>query len=176
MSNTTPMDVSELDQYFELALDLPRKQRESLLARLDAEQPELGSRLREMLATGVTNPDFQCETGVGGASRVGTPRALDHLDHVAVQVPDIAAAVAWYRERFACEVDYEDPTWALLRFANARLALVVPDQHPAHFAVCRDDITSFGEPVAHRDGTRSVYTRDPWGNSVEILDTRSLGN
>jgi catechol 2,3-dioxygenase-like lactoylglutathione lyase family enzyme len=94
---------------------------------------------------------------------------LDTLHHVAVQVTDIAAAVAWYRARFNCEVAYQDDTWALLRFANASLALVVPGQHPPHVAIVRDDAAAFGPLKPHRDGTASIYLPDPDGNQVEVL-------
>ena len=35
---------------------------------------------------------------------------LDDLHHVACVVRDVAEAVAWYRERFRCEVADEDET------------------------------------------------------------------
>lgn len=99
---------------------------------------------------------------------------LDDLHHVAVQVPDIAAAVSWYEDKFRCAVDYQDATWAMLRFANTRLALVLPDQHPPHFAVTRADAESFGTLTGHRDGSRSIYVEDPSGNAVEVIETESL--
>ena len=54
-------------------------------------------------------------------------------------------------------------------FENVKLALVLPEQHPAHFAVERDDADSFGKLKLHRDETQSVYIEDPWTNNVEIL-------
>ena len=30
-----------------------------------------------------------------------------------------------------------------------------------------------GDVREHRDGTRYVYTQDPWGNTIEILQTGS---
>lgn len=96
--------------------------------------------------------------------------ALDALDHVAVSTTDIAASVAWYQSKFQCEVDYQDETWALLRFANIKLALVVPEQHPPHVAVRREDAAKFGDLVTHRDGSRSVYVRDQAGNAVEVIE------
>ena len=96
---------------------------------------------------------------------------MDRLHHIAVQVSDIAQSIAWYRERFDLKVAYRDDTWALLRFANISLALVRPDQHPAHLAVERSDAAAFGALKPHRDGTASVYIEDPDGNAVEILKT-----
>ena len=96
---------------------------------------------------------------------------LDFLDHVAIAVNDVAGAVSWYRDRFRCEVAYQDSTWALLEFANTRLALVVPAQHPPHVGFVSPDAESFGSLKPHRDGTRSVYVLDPAGNAVEVLAT-----
>jgi catechol 2,3-dioxygenase-like lactoylglutathione lyase family enzyme len=94
---------------------------------------------------------------------------LDSLDHVAIPVSDVASAVDWYRETFRCEVKYQDDTWALLRFANTSVALVIPAQHPAHIGFVSPEAEKFGTLKTHRDGTRSVYVKDPAGNSVEIL-------
>lgn len=102
------------------------------------------------------------------------PPTLDRIDHIAIQVPDIAAAVAWYRDTFACDITYQDETWALLTFANVRLALVVPDQHPPHLGFVTPRAADFGELQAHRDGTRSVYTTDLAGNTLELLDAASM--
>lgn len=101
------------------------------------------------------------------AERVKTE--LDSMHHVAISVKDVAEAVDWYRENFRCEVAYQDPTWALLRFANMQLALVIPSQHPPHIAFEHADAARFGTLKPHRDGTRSVYVADPSGNPVEVL-------
>ena len=94
---------------------------------------------------------------------------LDTLHHTAIQVKDIAKSVSWYTERFQCEIEYQDESWALLKFANTSLALVLPEQHPYHFAILTDDLSPFGEAVPHRDGTSSVYIKDIDGNNVEML-------
>jgi extradiol dioxygenase family protein len=94
---------------------------------------------------------------------------LDRIDHLAIPVTDIADAVNWYRKNFSCSITYKDSTWALLEFDNVSLALVLPDQHPAHFAVERDDAARYGSLNVHRDETKSVYIEDPWKNNVEIL-------
>lgn len=94
---------------------------------------------------------------------------LDALDHVAVVVRDVSAAANWYASKLRCRVTYQDATWALLEFKNLQLALVAADQHPPHFAVLRTDAGKFGDLVTHRDGTRSCYIHDPFGNAIEML-------
>lgn len=99
---------------------------------------------------------------------------LDSIDHVAIPVADLAASVDWYRQTFQCQVLYQDATWALLEFANVRLALVIPEQHPAHIGFVSPEAEKFGALKLHRDGTRSCYVDDPAGNSVEILAADSM--
>lgn len=103
-----------------------------------------------------------------------TQTELDALHHIALQVSDINRAVNWYRNQFQVEVVYQDNSWAMLRFANIKLALVVPNQHPPHIAIARDNAADFGTLQLHRDGTRSVYINDSEGNSIEVLDQISL--
>lgn len=103
------------------------------------------------------------------SASAGSATELDALHHVAISVNDIAAAVGWYIGHFKCRVGYQDATWALLEFANTKVALVIPSQHPPHIAFASDDAEKFGTLKPHRDGTRSVYVTDPAGNSVEIM-------
>jgi catechol 2,3-dioxygenase-like lactoylglutathione lyase family enzyme len=93
---------------------------------------------------------------------------LDTMHHVALAVSNVKDTVDWYTKRFDCKVAFQDETWALVEFANISLAFVLPEQHPPHFAVLRNP-DAYGEPKTHRDGTRSVYLKDPSGNDVEIL-------
>ena len=88
---------------------------------------------------------------------------------------DINQSVAWYSEHFICDVAYHDKSWALLKFANTHLALVLPNQHPQHFAITREGIVSFGIALPHRDGTSSVYIQDPDGNHIEMLKLAEIG-
>lgn len=97
---------------------------------------------------------------------------LEKLDHVAVGVTDIKKALKWYCANFDVDVTYADESWALLMFDNISLALVLPDQHPPHIAVERETTKPCGTPTRHRDGTASVYIRDPWGNAIEIMKAK----
>ncbi len=94
---------------------------------------------------------------------------LDPIDHIAIVVTDLKKTVDWYLQTFKCEVEYQDETWAFLRFGNIKLAFVLPEQHPAHIALVSAQAESFGELKTHRDGTRSVYVDDPSGNKLEIM-------
>jgi catechol 2,3-dioxygenase-like lactoylglutathione lyase family enzyme len=96
---------------------------------------------------------------------------MERLHHIALPVADITQALEWYRATFDVETVYADESWALLRFENVALALVLPSQHPTHIAVERADAASFGALTPHRDGTASVYVTDPFGNVVEFLTT-----
>ena len=94
---------------------------------------------------------------------------MDKIHHIAIQVEDIKQAVDWYRDRFDFNLSYQDESWALLEFANMSLALVVPEQHPPHFAIENQQAEKFGELTEHRDGTQSIYIKDPFANAIEII-------
>ncbi len=94
---------------------------------------------------------------------------LDSLHHVAVQVEDIGRALKWYSENLNAETVYSDDTWAMLRFQNIYLALVIPSQHPPHIAIEHEGAEAFGKLKKHRDGTESVYIEDSEGNTLELM-------
>lgn len=94
---------------------------------------------------------------------------MDTIHHIAIQVSDLPATLAWYKSQYDVKVTYEDESWALIQFANVALALVLPDQHPPHFAIISEHAERFGPLKTHRDGTASVYINDPAGNCIEML-------
>ena len=55
---------------------------------------------------------------------------MDKIHHIAVQIEDVKSAVDWYSEQFDVEVTYQNETWAILKFDNISLAMVVPGRHP----------------------------------------------
>lgn len=99
---------------------------------------------------------------------------MDAIHHIAIPSTDIPASVQWYRDNTDCVIEYQDDSWALLAYANIKLALVMPGQHPPHVAIVRDDAERFGPLVRHRDGTRSLYIQDSSGNQIEVLEASSL--
>jgi catechol 2,3-dioxygenase-like lactoylglutathione lyase family enzyme len=94
---------------------------------------------------------------------------LTTVDHIAIAVSNIQQALRWYRGRFEVETLYEDATWAMLRFGNVNLALVLRGQYPPHIAIERPDAQAYGALTKHRDGTASIYVHDPFGNVIEVL-------
>ncbi len=99
------------------------------------------------------------------------------FDHVAHQVPDIAGAIAWWKENVGeVEVLYEDESWGLLDANGTRLAFVLESEHPSHWAwrVSGPELERLAEGhgadiADHRDGSRSIYVEAPGGQVVEII-------
>lgn len=99
------------------------------------------------------------------------------FDHVAQQVPDIAAALAWWQRTVpGSTVLHQNDTWGLLEANGCKLAFVMADQHPSHLSwrVSGAELERLAaehgaEIASHRDGTRSFYLDAPGGQSVEII-------
>jgi len=81
---------------------------------------------------------------------------MEKIQHIAVVVPDIEAALSWYQSEFDVAVNYADQSWALLQ-------------------VERENAESYGTLKRHRDGTASAYIEDPWGNTIEIMKANPEG-
>lgn len=99
------------------------------------------------------------------------------FDHVAVLVPDIAEAVAFWKAHLSVDrVLYQDASWAFLEVGGAKFAFVLRDQHPGHIAFRVEDgeldglAAQHGQVVkVHRDRTRSFYLQAPGGQSLEVI-------
>lgn len=99
------------------------------------------------------------------------------FDHVAQQVPDVAAAVAWYQRVVpGCRVLYQDATWAFVEVGGSKLALIQQGHHPDHVAwrVSDEDLerlaAEHGPKIrTHRDGTRSIYVPAPGERWIEFI-------
>ena len=59
---------------------------------------------------------------------------LVKIDHVAIQVENPRLAADWYVENFGAELLYVDDSWGFVQFENVKLAFVIKEQHPPHFA------------------------------------------
>ena len=49
---------------------------------------------------------------------------MDKIDHIAIQTTSIKDSVLWYKKMFKCEIEFEDDTWALLKFDNTKLIII----------------------------------------------------
>ena len=95
------------------------------------------------------------------------------VDHIAIHSKNIKKSVKWYVDKFRCEIQYQDDTWALLEFDNISIALVTPGDHPPHFAVVDPNVTSDSNHKLHRDGIAFLYERDPDANTIEKIDRKT---
>ncbi|MEJ7798811.1 MAG: VOC family protein [Solirubrobacteraceae bacterium] len=99
------------------------------------------------------------------------------FDHIAQRVPDISAALEWWRAAVpGATILYADDTWGLLEAGGAKLAFVSADQHPDHLAYRVSDeelkrlAAEHGATIdAHRDGSRSFYLQSPGDHPVELI-------
>jgi catechol 2,3-dioxygenase-like lactoylglutathione lyase family enzyme len=99
------------------------------------------------------------------------------FDHVALRVPDVAAALEWWRRTVpGAQVLYADESWGLLEAGGAKIAFVVAEQHPDHLAfkvssAALDRLAAeHGVAISsHRDGSRSFYLDAPGDQHVEVI-------
>jgi catechol 2,3-dioxygenase-like lactoylglutathione lyase family enzyme len=104
------------------------------------------------------------------------------INHVALEVDDVAAAVEWYGRFLYFELRGQRPTMAWIDLGDQFLALSSPrtqdDDAGRHFGLVVDDkeamraaLAQAGVDVAPSGGLRFT---DPWGNQVEIVDYRDV--
>ena len=115
----------------------------------------------------------------GASRRRAGPISLDgvQFDHVAHQVPDVAAALDWWTRTVpGARVLYADETWGLLEAGGAKIAFVMAEQHPNHlaFKVSGDELERLAaehgaEIHGHRDASRSFYLEAPGAQRVEVI-------
>jgi catechol 2,3-dioxygenase-like lactoylglutathione lyase family enzyme len=96
---------------------------------------------------------------------------ISGLDHIAHRVDDIPEAIAWYESNLAAKTIYQDPTWAMLDVAGAKIALSKLE-HPNHVAFTVESIEELPKTKhtgIHRDGSHYSYSRDHYGNLIEFI-------
>jgi lactoylglutathione lyase len=115
------------------------------------------------------------------ASLRGVARAIG-INHVALEVDDVAEALAWYGRFLDFELRGQRPTMAFIDLGDQFLALSAPRRQGAdegrHFGLVVDDkeavraaLRDAGIEVAASGGLRFD---DPWGNQVEVVDYRDV--
>jgi glyoxylase I family protein len=113
------------------------------------------------------------------------------IDHVAVIVPDVPAALAFYVDVLGLRLDDARPELGIAgawldTAGGAQVHLIEGEADPApgsgfrHFALAYDDLdhavhelrargVTVSDPTSvGQTGRRQALTRDPWGNGIEL--------
>jgi lactoylglutathione lyase len=110
-----------------------------------------------------------------------TVRAVG-INHVALEVGDLEAAIDFYRAVFGFPVPEREPGMAFLDMGDQFLALSEgrtsgPDS-ARHFGLVVDDKDAAREALSARAVDLSPPPRlnfhDPWGNFVQVVDYRDI--
>jgi catechol-2,3-dioxygenase len=104
------------------------------------------------------------------------------INHVALEVGDLDAALEFYGRLVAFELRGRVPGMAFLDLGDQFLALSEGRRQPAddhrHFGLVVDDREAVRAALADAgvepEPGRGLRFRDPWGNSVEIVDYREI--
>src|SRR5919198_98161 len=100
------------------------------------------------------------------------------INHVALEVGDLEAAIDFYGRAFEFELRGRAPGMAFLDMGDQFLALSEGRTQPAdearHFGLVVDDKEAarraLEEAGAEMVGGRGVNARDPWGNLLQIVE------
>jgi predicted enzyme related to lactoylglutathione lyase len=111
----------------------------------------------------------------------GKARAIG-FNHVALEVGDIDAALAFYGRLFDFELRGKSKTAAFIDLGDQFLALQKGRKQPAddgrHFGLVVDDKEAVRKTLAEA-GVKVLPGRfldflDPWGNRIEIVDYKNI--
>ena len=104
------------------------------------------------------------------------------INHVALEVGDLDAALAFYGRFLDFELRGRVPGMVFLDAGDQFLALSEGREQPPdaerHFGLVVADAGAVRDALAHagiepEDG-RGLVVRDPWGNLVEVVDYREI--
>ena len=108
-------------------------------------------------------------------------RALG-VNHVALEVDSVDAALDWWSRFFEFELRGRRPRMAWIDLGDQFIALSEPRTQPPdegrHLGLVVDDKEAVRAALA-QDGIQvapsgSLRFRDPWGNSIEVVDYRDV--
>lgn len=104
------------------------------------------------------------------------------INHVALEVDDLDAALEWWARFFSVELRGRRATMAWIDLGDQFIALSAPRSQAAddgrHFGLVVDDKEALR--AALREGgvevpaSGSLRFRDPWGNNIEVVDYRDV--
>jgi catechol 2,3-dioxygenase-like lactoylglutathione lyase family enzyme len=126
-------------------------------------------------------------TAVGGAVSAApfqeTPFKSTRIDHISVQVTDLARSIAFYQKIFGLSILGEDKANEIVRMGTTRIIVSLHHKPPTgivdHFAIAidgfdRDSVTRALKQqglTAEENLDYGFYVRDPEGIPVQIVRT-----
>src|ERR1700727_225473 len=105
------------------------------------------------------------------------------INHVALEVDDVDAALAWYRRFFDFELrGRAGARMAFVDLGDQFIALAAgrtqPPDHARHFGLVVDDKeqvrTALQKAAVDVQESGSVDFYDPWGNHIQVVDYREV--
>jgi catechol 2,3-dioxygenase-like lactoylglutathione lyase family enzyme len=104
------------------------------------------------------------------------------VNHVALEVDDVDAALEWWSRFFAVELRGRRPEMAWIDLGDQFIALSAPRSQPAdegrHFGLVVDGKerlrAALREAGVEVPEAGSLRFRDPWGNNIEVVDYRDV--
>lgn len=149
----------------------------ALVARFDS-----GKLSRRELIQGLT---ALAAAGTAGSARAQqTPFVSTGIDHVSIQVTDLARSIAFYRDIFGLTILDQDEENAIVRMGTSEIIVSLHAKEPTgivdHFAIAiegfdREAVTaSLAEHglTAQQNLDYGFYVRDPEGIPVQMVGTR----
>ena len=123
--------------------------------------------------------------GIGNTSDTMTPRPTVRalgVNHVALEVDSVDAALAWWGRFLSFELRGRRPTMAWIDLGDQFIALSEPRSQAAddsrHFGLVVDDKEALRAALRAADVDvpfhGSLRFRDPWGNNIEVVDYRDV--
>jgi catechol 2,3-dioxygenase-like lactoylglutathione lyase family enzyme len=149
---------------------------DDLVARFDR-----GTLSRRHLIQGLTA--LAAAGGAAGAAAQTTPFVSTRIDHISIQVTDLARSVAFYEKVFGLKILSEDKENEIVRMGVTRIIVSLHRKPPVgivdHFAIAIDgfdreavtaELAKHGL-TAEQNLDYGFYVRDPEGIPVQIVGT-----
>ena len=149
---------------------------DDLVARFDQ-----GTLSRRQLVQGLTV--LVAAGGAAPAAAQATPFRSTRIDHISIQVTDMARSIAFYQKIFGLKILGEDKENEIVRMGVTRIIVSLHRKPPVgivdHFAIAIDDFNRDAVTAelakhglqAEQNLDYGFYVRDPEGIPVQIVGT-----
>jgi catechol 2,3-dioxygenase-like lactoylglutathione lyase family enzyme len=149
---------------------------DELVARFDQ-----GTLSRRQLIQGLTV--LAAAGGAAPAAAQTTPFSATRIDHISIQVTDMARSIAFYEKIFGLKILGEDKENEIVRMGVTRIIVSLHRKPPVgivdHFAIAIDDFNREAVTAelakhglqAEQNLDYGFYVRDPEGIPVQIVGT-----